>query len=431
MIVKTCARLLVALSLFAGPAFAATYNVSTPAALADLVAKPRQAGDVIQLAPGVYGGIGFQNVKIPAPGVVFASADPAHPATVAGVELAQSDGFTFRDLELTVYARTSKVFSAVDGERVHVIGGHLHDPSGARRSGLLFRNMRDVSLRNAELDNLSGAVGLLDVAGAVVTGNSFHDMFGDGVDGVHATQVTISDNRFTDFYPSAGDHPDAIQFWTLNTTASSTDIAIERNVITRGRGGITQGIFLGNEIDMPYQRVRIAGNMLVGTMYNGIACGVCETLTLANNTVQPWSDMPSGIVVERSKDVTSTGNRAGSFQKIGASVNLVESANTILAAVAVGDVSMAPTLPVGPPVVQLPPVAPPAPVVPVIDTKDAVINALTAAGLAELGVVRAERDAARAALAQAVELAIGGGRLTSMAKAKPVFAAIAALKVFP
>ncbi|PND70702.1 calcium-binding protein, partial [Escherichia coli] len=67
---------------------------------------------------------------------------------------------------------------------------------------------------------------MLDSVGVTVRGNYFHDLRSDGVRGGGVSDIVVSDNLFTNFRPAFGDHPDAIQFWTLNQPNSASAITI-------------------------------------------------------------------------------------------------------------------------------------------------------------------------------------------------------------
>lgn len=399
--------------------------------------KAASPGDRLSVAPGAYATLSdFNGYKFASPGITVDAADPAHPPVFAGTEMDDVAGITFKGLEFLVNPRTKTVANVTHSGRVWFQDCRLHDTAKANLPGLMFRWSTDCGIRSSELYDLGTAIRFLDCDGITVETNSLHDLLGDGVQGWQSSRVTIARNHFTDFYPSAGDHPDAVQFFTANATKSCTDLTISDNVICRGAGKVIQGIFLGNEIGLAYVNVTIRGNMLVGTMYNGIAVGVGQNVTIEGNTVQPWADMNSWIVVDGITGGSSSGNKAGAFTTLNKNTDFTESGNVKIAAVAVGDVSMA-TFPASPPPVVSPPASPPAappaplPPVPVVDVRDAVIAALQGAGLGALEGVTADRDEARKALADIAALAVSGAKQTSMAKAKPVFTQIGAIATLP
>ena len=111
----------------------------------------------------------------------------------------------------------------------------------------MIRDSSDITVTNSEFTHARYAVSMLDNSGVTISGNYFHDLRTDGVRGGGNSNVVISDNFFTNFRPAEGDHADAIQFWTTNTTTSAENIRITGNVIVRGEGGATQGIFMRDE----------------------------------------------------------------------------------------------------------------------------------------------------------------------------------------
>ncbi len=113
-------------------------------------------------------------------------------------------------------------------------------------------------------------------------------------------------------------HPDAIQFLTSGETAGVHDIVITDNVIDRGSGSAVQGIFMTDQVGtLPYQNVTISGNMLVGTMYNGIMVNDGINLNISNNTVAGLPDMKSWIRVEGSTDAVLNHNIAATLVQTG------------------------------------------------------------------------------------------------------------------
>jgi hypothetical protein len=224
-------------------------------------------------------------------------------------------------------------------------------------------------------------------------------MYGDGIKGTGSTDITVDGNFLTDFYPKAGDHPDAIQFFTAGTTVANARLTITNNVFTRGKGGIVQGIFCSEEIGLKYQNVTIKHNFLLGTMYNGIAINNAANVDISDNTVLSQMEpdgsktMPTSIVVNYVTDLTLKGNTgaliertapAGTYTKSGnnftppwASYGSSAELNAWLGITPVP----APPPPSPPPPAPPPPTSPPPPPPPAPDYKalyDAKVVELTA-----------------------------------------------------
>jgi Ca2+-binding RTX toxin-like protein len=299
-----------------------------------------QSGDTILLAPGSYSAINLSGVNFTGAGVTIASADPNNPAKVAGVELDNSSGLTFKNLDVSLNTRTQDVFEVNNSSNIHLTGLNLHDVAGSNNNGLLFRNSSNVSLDNSQLHDMGVGVRNVNSDHVTVSNNNFHDLEGDGIDTSGSSYVTLHGNYFTDFHVQPGDHPDAMQFWTYGTTSSAHDIEISDNTVVRGSGDIVQGIFMGNEAGIPYQNVEITGNKLVGTMYNGLAVQDGQHVTIANNIVEGYTDMTSWIHVQGSSDVAIQNNQTTALVDNEGNTGLTESGNTIIPQATVGDTSI-------------------------------------------------------------------------------------------
>ena len=272
-----------------------------------------QSGDTILLSAGSYSRVGLQGVNFAGAGVTIASADPTSPVVVAGIELSNSSGLTFRDIEVTINPRTQTAFNVVGSSNIHLDGVNMHGAVGGDKPGLLIRNSTNVSVNDTQFHDLGTGLRTIDSSFVTISNNRFFDLAGDGFQSTGTSNITITRNHFTNFHTAPGDHPDAIQFFTLNQATPAQNITITDNVIVRGSGDIVQGIFLGNEIDLPYINVTITGNKVVGAMYNGIAVGMGQNVTLTNNIVQAYTDQGSWIIVEKSLNALVSSNRSTDF----------------------------------------------------------------------------------------------------------------------
>ena len=282
----------------------ATFNVSTAAQLSAALASAH-AGDTILLASGTYSGLVLKNVHFSS-AVTITSADLAHPATITDLIVNSCSGLTFSNLEVDESSSTVtnpfQILSSSNIQLSHLwIHGSLDNNPSDDPAGLFIRNSDHITVSGCEFEQLWHGAGFLDSNYLQFTGNSFHDIRSDGIRGGGSSFVTISDNSFTDFFPNfaAGDHPDAIQFWTTNTTSSAHDITITDNVISRGTGAAVQGIFLRDQVgNLPYENVSITGNMLVGTAFNGIFVDHASGVTLSGDVVAGYPDEKSWIRLE-------------------------------------------------------------------------------------------------------------------------------------
>jgi hypothetical protein len=141
----------------------------------------------------------------------------------------------------------------------------------------------------------------------------------------------VADNAVWNIRPMPGDHPDAIQFLTAGSKAPATDIRVTGNVVFRGEGQATQGIFLRDQVGtLPFERVTIADNLIVGTGYNGILVMGAKDLAITGNELvsNPGGTNNTWLRVERGEGVTASRNRA-QLISFDASTNVKESGNRL------------------------------------------------------------------------------------------------------
>jgi hypothetical protein len=280
------------LSACAPVAPAAAVNITSTDGLIAALQRAK-GGETFLLAPGSYSALGGNGWK-PASEVVIASADPANQATIAGIEFDDSQNLTFRDLKVTLNARTQTIWDITHSSNILIERVEMYDKPGSSHRGLMFRWAQNVALKDSKIHD-NGGVRIIASQHVVVSGGDFRDLSDDGIQTNDSSFVTLKGNHFTDFHPGPGDHPDAMQFETYGQTQPMTDIEVLDNVVERGGGGIVQGVFMGNEAHIPYQRVKIVGNGLAGTMYNGIAIGAASDVEISRNYVLPYVDMGSSI----------------------------------------------------------------------------------------------------------------------------------------
>lgn len=289
-------------------------TVSTADALVSAL-KVARAGDVIQLTPGTYSDIQLYNIKI-AGNVTITSADPNHEAVLTGLITNQVSGLTFKDLTFFVDpAKTDGAYQIMSSSNLTFdnlnVHGSMDNNAQNDKQGLLILNSKNITVSDSEFQQLSYGVTHLNSQGITVTDSFFHDVRTGGVRGGGSSQVTITDNQFRDFHPLDWDHPDAIQFWTTEVKNSASDIVVTGNVIMRGGGSPIQGVFMRDEQGIyPYKNVTISDNLIVGSLYNGIAVGHGENVKVTNNVVVGLTDQESWISVSTSTGVSVTGNQA-------------------------------------------------------------------------------------------------------------------------
>jgi uncharacterized coiled-coil protein SlyX len=374
-------RLLAALAvlcvLHANLAAAADLPV-TDSTAAQAALRTVKAGDRMLLGPGRYSGLTLKyNLwKAADAPVVIRSADPANPAVLDKFIWGGVEGLALEDVTLDASSVTGNFwafqFTGIKGlrlSRVEVLSGL--DLSQAAY-GVSVRGGADVVVEDSHFRNLGRALAIGGVNGVKVTGNRAHDLRSDGFDFAAVTNVQILNNSLRNFFPLGTDHPDAIQFFTSGTTTPSTDIVIKGNLIEIGDGRGTQGIFLRDQVGtLPYERVEIRDNLIVGTGWSAIRTqGVRDLVLMGNELVTFEGGLNTYILIQGGNGVVAEQNRAVQIG-FGDSVNVVQRDNVITKPVAdLGEAATTAWLASVAPA----PEPPPAPV----DPRDAKIAALEA-----------------------------------------------------
>lgn len=274
-------------------------SASSAAELVSLLRNAR-GGEIIYLAPGRYDPIAFQRLQFDVP-VTITSADPNDRAELTGLVLRDSKGVKVVDLKLTDLTPEIMYDFRVQDSSDIVLDKLLItsvETSQYNSGPLMIRGSTNVTVTRSEIAHVKYGVSMLENRGISITGNYFHHIRIDGIRGGGNSDIEIRDNLFTDFFPNKGDHPDAIQFWTTNTTTSAHNIRIADNVIVRGAGTPMQGIFMRDEIEtLPYRSVSIDGNTIIGTMYHGIKISHADRISLSSNRVTGLIDQKSWLAV--------------------------------------------------------------------------------------------------------------------------------------
>ncbi len=295
----------------------AVISVNSVSQLTSALSKA-QNGDVIQLASGNYSNVMLSNIKING-NVTITSADPLHQAVLSDLIVKGSSGITLKNLDLSnPVAGKDFAFQVLGSSNIVLDHLKVHGPnnigSGNEVSLMMVRSSSNVTVKDSEFFNGFSGLSMLNNNGLTVTNNYVHDMRLDGVRGGGNSNLTVTQNTFTNFHPAPLDHPDAIQLWTNNTSTSATNINITDNLIVRGNGAPIQGIFIrdigGN---LPFKNLNITGNMIVGARYNGISVDGADGATIANNTVAGYVGEQSWIRTNNSTNVTVANNQSTAF----------------------------------------------------------------------------------------------------------------------
>ena len=332
-------------------AFAGTQRVVSSAEELRRALDAAPDGSTIALASGHYPNIGIGNIK-KAGTVTVTSADPARPASIGRLLIRNSAGLTFRNIDLAADASAVVVrqgqppkaaqadrdeadnddapkgqsaanrfpFMILQSERITFDRMNVHGPAdnldaAYRIPALMVRASRKVTISNSRFSALQHGIAMLELDGMAVLNNEFYNIRTDGVRGGEVSNLEIAGNVFTDFHPAPKDHPDAMQLWSTPKNGAMTNIHIHDNLVVRGTGYPTQGVFLRDvKNGRPFQNVVIEGNLVMGGLYNGIAINGVQGGRITDNVVLNYPDRKhSWIRAQNCGDIEMRNNRASRY----------------------------------------------------------------------------------------------------------------------
>ncbi|MEO8723326.1 MAG: right-handed parallel beta-helix repeat-containing protein [Sphingobium sp.] len=275
-------------------------------------------GSTIKLLAGVYPAATISGVEKDG-NVTITSADPAHHAVVQGLTVRGSSGLTISQIDLPATAPGAQYgMLLVNSHNINLDQLVFTSPAVPVDikviSALELRNVKNVVVSRSQFRNFWHGIGILNVENTKIVANEFRDMRTDGIRGGGVNNILIAQNICTDFYPIVPDHPDCIQLWSTNQLEPGRNIRIVDNLAWRRNGIRTQGIFIRDTFNkLPFENVEISGNLLIGTMYHGIAISGVRGASITNNEVIAYPDQKAWILVANGSDVLEKDNRAQAF----------------------------------------------------------------------------------------------------------------------
>lgn len=303
--------------------------------------KNAKGGDVIELEPGSYGLLKIYNFNYAGDQkVLVKSKDPDNRAVFAGVNFNTCSNLIFADVKIKVDPATGFALMIGASSKIIAKDCELFGTQVGDGNAVMARKSNMIGVTGCHIHHLNTGINHLDSNGLEFSGNNIHDLKSDGIRGGGSSDVLIAENDFTDFYPAAGDHPDAIQFWTRNTIASAKNIIIRGNRYLRGKGQQVQGIFIGNENKIPYQFVSVYDNAIVGGMYHGISIGYADQVEVRDNLVVGYVDMHSWIMFNNTTNGKIWDNIATAYQLTDNNVNLDNQRNKQIPTAPIGNLTV-------------------------------------------------------------------------------------------
>ena len=277
---------------FAGAAEAADIAVGDRAALDAAIARAAP-GDRIVLAAGTYGDLVI-GPRRDAGEVTIAAADAAAPPVLRSIFVRDADAVTLKDLAVMRGAATDPLSdraieirrsAGVRLERLRIASAGNGAP-GDDATGLIIRDSRRVTVTGSQFADLFRGAVIHDSDAVTIERNSFARIGSDGVAARGARELTVAGNSFSDFTPAdpVKWHPDAIQLWSRGARRANERIVIRDNVVRRGAGGATQGIFIKTP-EIASRGILIEGNRIEQSMGQGIFVQNGAGVTIRGNTL--------------------------------------------------------------------------------------------------------------------------------------------------
>lgn len=298
-------------------------TISSPAQLARVLADPPRNA-VLRLAPGDYGAVKLSRKHTPKAldaGLTLVSADPANPARLAELVVSGVTGFTARDLDIgcsaaiqpcAMYLVSVMKSNRVTLQKLRVTG--MGGMERGRQYGFFIRDSQEVSVSDSSMTASRYGIGMLNDRSIKVVGNELYGLQTDGIRGGGVSDLLVAENVIGDFTPKPKDHPDGIQLWSTGQLEPARRITIRDNLVVRGGGGTIQGVFVRDTyLQLPFEDISIAGNMVIGGMYNGISLAGARNGDITGNVVIAYPDQKSYIVQRNAPAIRLHGNRAMLF----------------------------------------------------------------------------------------------------------------------
>ncbi len=267
-------------------------NVSGPAELRAALASV-SPGDRLVLAPGDYGMLDLGHVAY-APAISIEPLDRAAPPVFTSISLSEVNGLAVDGIVVaygvTQSPLTSYAVNILGGGDISLTAMEIYSAAdgaaGNDAFGVNIRNSAHISVDGNSIHDVYRGVAVLDSDNVAVRRNVIRTVGSDGVIARGAVGLSILDNYFADFaiVDPKLQHPDAIQLWSRYALRANQDIVIRGNLIRRGAGDRSQGVFVKTP-EFTTKNLLIEHNVIEQSMAQGIAVVNGDGVIIRNNTV--------------------------------------------------------------------------------------------------------------------------------------------------
>lgn len=255
-----------------------------------------KGGETIRLEPGLYRTFGLKKGQWPrySQTVIVKPADPLHPpvfsepVVIDGAQNLTVEGLHFRlTTNIPSHQPVVRVANARNVSFEDNIFEGNRSESGHYGHGLVAADVTGLRVLENEFAVLNRAFVGSKIRSLTLHRNDVRDI---GHDGFSLSDVsgTITENLIEEFYPRPKYHPDGIQFHA-NRQAAARNVLLQNNLIIGHPDRRIQGIFMragyASDPTARYRNIRILDNIVIASMWNGIAVGQVEALEISGNRV--------------------------------------------------------------------------------------------------------------------------------------------------
>ncbi|MEZ5920327.1 MAG: right-handed parallel beta-helix repeat-containing protein [Parvularculaceae bacterium] len=307
---------------FAYYAFLAAAPVTNAAELSAAL-NAAKGGEIISLAPGDYEVLALKGHDF-AKRVTLTAADPAHAPQFKSIFLYKVSNLAFDGVALRLgparplldYAVTMRESSHISFTRFDVASA-ADGVVGNDGYGFMIRDCSHVTIADGAIHDTFRGIASFDNNDVVISGVSFSMMGSDGIVARGAVRLTIENNHFADaaLLDPKRFHPDAIQLWSRGAVRANDGVIIRNNVVFRGAGDATQGIFIKSP-EIASRNLLIENNIVHQSYLQGIFVQNGDGVIIRGNRVEPAhkGDRPGIELRTPIKNANSEHNIAASWR---------------------------------------------------------------------------------------------------------------------
>ncbi len=282
----------------------------------------RTAGDnrTIVLQAGTYGTLAIDGLNAKGGLQITADRSASRPV-VNRIVISNSRGISIDNLVLKPSGGEAQgdylvsIRQSQDIRLAHSQFEALADQGDKRMRGVFMADVERIQVSDNRIEGLERGVVAAKGKALTVEHNMIQRMTTDGINIVEFDGVSLLGNRFGGFKVDAGNHADFIQFWTRRTSIPSRNIVIRNNVMLQDTADPVQGIFLGNEDNIPYENLTVSHNLIMTGSPHGITVNLARNVLVERNMViDVLNSIYNGAIrVQKSSDGTVSNNLAVAY----------------------------------------------------------------------------------------------------------------------